>query len=104
MATNIEVVEALARASYATACADEAGLSSGWGVPYMAARMALKAAIVHTWPGIDVGRVIDVWIDCGETIAYCVNYVRTQRAALDMEDLKEELVIIREGMAGHAAN
>jgi hypothetical protein len=91
MTTNIEVVEALARASYAIATAEDKGLSFYQGTVYRAARIALKAAIVHAYPGVKPNEVEAVWIDCGETIAWCVDHIRAARAKCAMDGLAEAL-------------
>jgi hypothetical protein len=48
---------------------------------YDASKAALFAAIRAAYPGMDVDNVYETWIDCGETIDYVVNALRTEAAS-----------------------
>ena len=87
--TPKELVEILARASYAVACMEDRTYSQWDTVVYQAARLALRAAIVQTYPGMDVDRVIMMWADCGESIAYCVEWINNDTRALELENARE---------------
>ncbi len=91
MTTPKELVEILARASYAVACMEDRSYSQYDSVVYQAARLALRAAIVQTYPGMDVEKIIDMWIDCGESIAYCVDYINRQARELELENVRERM-------------
>lgn len=46
---------------------------------YQASQAALFAAITDTYPDVPAGDVYDAWVDCGESINYCVNHLRRER-------------------------
>lgn len=57
-------------------------------LPYRTTQTALKQAIARGWPTLtpdEVGRVYDIWSDCNEDIAYCV-----ERFVSDKLDIWDE--------------
>ena len=44
---------------------------------YKSADKALHAAIKFAWPHMDAKRIVTLWVDCNESLRYCVGYIRT---------------------------
>lgn len=96
MMTGIELVEVLAEASRAAAFMDDPKYCGSNSVVYVAARLALRAAIVEAYPGANAEKIIDTWIDCGESIAYCADYTTRQAQEEAREDGRINLEILIE--------
>jgi hypothetical protein len=69
------IVEDIRQAHHEAACADDQR-------DYYPSQAAFKAAIHAAYPDVDSSGVYGLWIDCMETVAYCVDTFRK----LDRED------------------
>lgn len=72
------VAQAVADLFYRIGTSDDPTVSGG--PTYAVARKLLKVAVRAAYPHLSVlkaNRVFDVFIDCQESIEYCVWYVRT---------------------------
>ncbi|HET9865738.1 MAG TPA: hypothetical protein VFQ06_00495 [Nitrospira sp.] len=78
-------VELAAVKHYANATSNDPERSFYQGEIYKASKRALIGAIQAAYPDVDVDDVYELWVDCGECIAYCVEYLRTQRRAFQAE-------------------
>lgn len=69
---------------------------------YVASQTALKNAIKATYPDMDAERVYDVWVDCGESIYYCVEHLRKE--ARELAEYEAELAAEAAALAVEQAN
>lgn len=68
---------------------------------YQGSRKALFNAITITYPDVPASEVYEMWVDCGESIHYCVNTVRRERAERERE---ERDALARDAVTGTAVN
>lgn len=47
--------------------------------PYKASKALLFALIGLSWPNEDKEEIYDIWLDCGENLAYCVRQAKYDR-------------------------
>lgn len=45
-------------------------------MPYKTTKAALLVAIGTAYPDVDIQAIYDIWVDCNESIAYCVNWYK----------------------------
>lgn len=71
-------------------------ISASDTMTYKLSRMTLFAAIGIAYPETDIKSVYDIWVDCGENLAYCVEaYKNRNRGEADntyvtvMEDMTD---------------
>jgi hypothetical protein len=84
-------VEAAAQVHYGNATNNDPRIAAYDSPVYMASKTALKTAIKATYPDMDVEAVYDTWIDCGESIFYCVDFLRQQARELAAEQEAEQV-------------
>jgi len=70
--------ELMRRVHYAVATSEDRNISNGDSLVYLASRGAFTAAVVAAYPDLPTAEIMDVWLDCNESVAYCANYVRQQ--------------------------
>lgn len=75
------IAEQARRHHYSVATSEDRGISSGDSQHYIRSRALFTAAIAAAYPDDNTDAVMDVWLDCNESVAYCVNIVRREAMA-----------------------
>lgn len=55
---------------------------------YKLARIAFKAAIADTYPEVPFEDIYTIWVDCNETVAYCVEWYKTNKRAESVNEVE----------------
>lgn len=79
--STAEVVQKIADTHFAIATSEDLVIAGANGDIYKNSQRLLLAAIrdVYGLSRLKAWRVYDVWIDCYESVAYCVGYVTENR-------------------------
>jgi len=95
-----EYAQKIAELHYWTACHESADIAFYQAKPYAHTQAILKSAIRAAWPQLGESgteRIYDMWVENGESLAYCVEYhERNLRDEADvndqymLEDIKNE--------------
>ncbi len=104
----IEQAEIAAGAHFANATSEDVARHDGQGQTYKASEAALRAAIVAAYPACNVERVVGVWIECNESIAYCVDVAQreaAEQAAYEIQSQLEDVAYLvgKDGSEGDRA-
>lgn len=72
----LEVAEEARRYYFRVATSSDVAIASSYSPVYKSAQKAFLAAIKVAYPHMDARRIFDLWGDCMESVAYCVQYIR----------------------------
>lgn len=70
-----DFAELMREVLFAVVTSENTDICVGDSKTYITAQSALLAAIAAAYPNVDTRRVYDVWLDCNESIAYCVRVI-----------------------------
>lgn len=72
----LTIAEMAERMHFAVATSPNADVAGCWTPTYKASKRMFTTAIKAAYPHMDAERVYLLWVDCNETVAYCVRYIR----------------------------
>lgn len=75
IADKSDFAEAMREIHFAVAFSNNSDISGGNA--YRVTKACFLAAIAISYPELDAERIYDIWVDCNETVAYCVTVYRT---------------------------
>jgi hypothetical protein len=101
MQDELDFAEAMRQIHASVAFSENNAIAMYDSVVYRTTKAALFVAIGAAYPEADIKRVYDIWVDCNESIAYCVvTYFNAKRdetdmtvmdGVLDIEDMADEV-------------
>lgn len=81
---HLELARRLAESAreyhFAVCGLEDVELSGDQGETYRRSAALFKAAIANAYPELGYAEIYDVWLDCNETVEWCANVVRADRA------------------------
>lgn len=91
---HAKIAEQAAALRFAIATSDDGRISNYMSPLYEASTAMLTTAVAEAWGeqlamvGVTVADVIETWVDCGESIGYCVSY-EINRANAEARERRE---------------
>lgn len=96
-----DFAEAMRQMHHAVACSSNLAVAASEAMPYKTTKAALLVAIGTAYTDVDIEAIYDIWVDCNESIAYCVNWhkrhqsdktdVAVEFAFQDISDMEGDL-------------
>lgn len=97
-----DIAEIAEQIHWNAATSDNPDIAGYWATTYQITRSFLFVAIGTSYPDVNVQRVYDIWVECGESISHCVSvykqYIRescavsVEFAFQDIDDKLTELL------------